>query len=48
LASSGPRGPRLDAIPRVGSVAAQMILAKIGTDMGRFPTPAHLTSWARC
>jgi transposase len=38
---------RLDAIPGVGPVAAQMILAEIGTDMGRFPTPAHLTSWAR-
>jgi transposase len=38
---------RLDAIPGVGPVAAQMILAEIGTDMGRFPTPAHLASWAR-
>jgi transposase len=38
---------RLDAIPGVGPVAAQMILAEIGTDMSRFPTPAHLTSWAR-
>ena len=38
---------RLDAIPGLGPVAAQMILAEIGTDMGRFPTPAHLTSWAR-
>jgi transposase len=38
---------RLDAIPGIGPVAAQMILAEIGTDMGRFPTPAHLTSWAR-
>jgi len=38
---------RLDAIPGIGPVAAQMILAEIGTDMSRFPTPAHLTSWAR-
>src|SRR3954463_9050155 len=38
---------RLDAIPGVGPVAAQMILAEIGTDMTRFPTPAHLASWAR-
>ena len=38
---------KLDAIPGVGPVAAQMILAEIGTDMSRFPTPAHLASWAR-
>jgi transposase len=42
-----PAVVRLDAIPGIGSVAAQMILAEIGTDMSRFPTPAHLTSWAR-
>src|SRR3954463_12845028 len=38
---------KLDAIPGIGSVAAQMILAEIGIDMTRFPTPAHLASWAR-
>src|ERR671917_204600 len=38
---------KLDAIPGVGPVAAQMILAEIGTDMTRFPTPAQLASWAR-
>ncbi|TFV78491.1 IS110 family transposase [Blastococcus sp. CT_GayMR19] len=43
----GPAVARLDAIPGIGPVAAQMILAEIGTDMGRFPTPGHLTSWAR-
>jgi transposase len=42
-----PAVARLDAIPGVGPVAAQMILAEIGTDMTRFPTPAHLASWAR-
>jgi transposase len=38
---------RLDEITGVGHTAAQVIIAEIGTDMGRFPTPAHLTSWAR-
>ena len=33
----GPAVTRLDAIPGIGPVAAQMILAEIGTDMGRFP-----------
>jgi transposase len=47
LGELAPAVARLDAIPGVGPVAAQMILAEIGTDMGRFPTPAHLTSWAR-
>src|SRR4051794_37313155 len=42
-----PAVAKLDAIPGVGPVAAQMILAEIGPDMSRFPTPAHLTSWAR-
>jgi transposase len=38
---------RLDEIPGVGPTAAQAILAEVGLDMSRFPTPAHLTSWAR-
>jgi transposase len=38
---------RLDEIPGVGGTAAQTIVAEIGLDMSRFPTPAHLASWAR-
>jgi transposase len=38
---------RLDEITGVGRAAAQVIIAEIGTDMGRFPTPGHLASWAR-
>lgn len=38
---------RLDTIPGVGVTAARAIIAEIGLDMTRFPTPAHLTSWAR-
>jgi transposase len=38
---------RLDEITGVGRVAAQVIIAEIGTDMGRFPTAGHLVSWAR-
>jgi transposase len=38
---------RLDEICGVGRTAAQVIIAEIGTDMTRFPTPGHLASWAR-
>jgi transposase len=38
---------RLDEIPGVGPIAARAIIAEIGVDMSRFPTPAHLASWAR-
>jgi transposase len=37
----------LDTIPGVGRRAAEEVVAEIGTDMGRFPTAAHLASWAR-
>jgi transposase len=38
---------RLDEITGVGRAAARIIIAEIGLDMGRFPTPGHLVSWAR-
>ena len=37
----------LDAIPGVGCRTAQVVLAEIGTEMSRFPSAAHLASWAR-
>jgi transposase len=36
---------RLDTIPGVDEQTAEVLLAEIGTDMGRFPTAAHLASW---
>ncbi|MBU0638907.1 MAG: IS110 family transposase [Planctomycetes bacterium] len=37
---------RLDEIPGIDVRSAQNIVAEIGTDMSRFPTAAHLASWA--
>ena len=36
----------LDEIPGLDRRAAQNVIAEIGTDMGRFPSAAHLASWA--
>jgi transposase len=36
----------LDEIPGIGRQSAEVILAEIGLDMSRFPTAAHLASWA--
>jgi transposase len=36
----------LDTIPGVNPTAAHVILGEIGYDMARFPTAAHLISWA--
>jgi transposase len=38
---------RLDEIPGIGPVAAAVIIAEVGLDMARFPTAAHLCSWAK-
>ena len=46
-AAALPAIDRLDEIPGIGRRAAQIIIAEIGLDMTRFPTAAHLTSWAK-
>jgi len=47
IAPFAPAVARLDEIPGVGATAAAVIIAAVGVDMTRFPTPAHLSSWAR-
>jgi len=47
IAPFAPAVARLDEIPGVGATAAAVIIAEVGVDMTRFPTPAHLSSWAR-
>ena len=37
---------KIEEIPGIGKVSAQAIIAVIGTDMSRFPTDCHLSSWA--
>jgi transposase len=37
---------RLDTIPGIGPYLAEALVAEIGTDMTRFPSAAHLASWA--
>jgi transposase len=37
---------RLDTIPGVGRQTAEVILAEVGSDVSRFPSADHLTSWA--
>jgi transposase len=40
------KAQRLMTIPGISNVASQVIVSEIGTDMSRFPTAAHLISWA--
>jgi transposase len=47
LAPFAQTAARLDEIPGIGPIAAAVIIAEIGTDMTRFPTPGHLCSWAK-
>jgi transposase len=37
---------RLDAIPGINRRTMEVVVAEIGTDMSRFPTAGHLSSWA--
>jgi transposase len=37
---------RLQTITGVGRRTAETLVAEVGVDMSRFPTPAHLASWA--
>ena len=41
-----PAAERLDEIPGLGREAAAALIAEIGLDMTRFPTPEALVSWA--
>lgn len=36
----------IDELPGIGRTSAETIIAEIGRDMSRFPTAAHLASWA--
>jgi transposase len=53
VAGTNPASPprptlqRLADIPGINLDAAEVILAEIGLDMSRFPTPKHLVAWAR-
>lgn len=37
---------KLKKIPGIGKRSSEIILAEIGQDMSRFPTAAHISSWA--
>jgi transposase len=41
-----PAAARLDEIPGISPQAAIALIAEIGLDMSRFPTPESLVSWA--
>ena len=47
IAALSAQVAQLDEIPGVGITGTQEILAEIGADMTRFPTPGHLVPWAK-
>jgi len=47
MCSYGDALNRLDEIPGMGRRSAEEILAEIGADVSRFPSAAHLASWAK-
>ncbi|MBM4393950.1 MAG: IS110 family transposase [Deltaproteobacteria bacterium] len=44
---SGAAVALVDSVPGVALRTAEAILAEVGPDMSRFPSAAHLASWAR-
>jgi transposase len=55
-ADAGPEGhrhggltawERLDEVTGIGPHSAQVVIAEVGLDMGRFATAGHLVSWAK-
>lgn len=36
-----------DSIPGIGQRVAEQLVAEVGTDLSRFPSSAHLASWAK-
>jgi transposase len=46
LAPIQERAALLTTMPGVSDIVANVIVAEIGVDMARFPSPAHLVSWA--
>jgi transposase len=47
VAPFGDAVERLDEVPGIGPTAAAVIITEAGLDMSRFPTAAHLCSWAK-
>jgi transposase len=46
IAPFAPKAELLRTIPGVDKRTAELLIAEIGPDMGRFPTHRHLASWA--